>query len=51
MASLSGDLELMPLSDVAAWLGNRKLSATVQVKRRQVVNELTIRKGKILYTA
>ncbi|MCP4502987.1 MAG: DUF4388 domain-containing protein [Deltaproteobacteria bacterium] len=51
MASLSGDLDLMPLSDVAAWLGNRKLSATVQVKRRQVVNELTIRSGKILYTA
>jgi len=51
MPSLSGDLELMPLSDVAVWLGNRKLSATVQVKRRQTTNELVVRDGKVLYTA
>ncbi len=51
MPSLAGDLELMPLADVVAWVGNRGLSVTLQAKRRGTNTEFVIRDGKVRYTA
>lgn len=51
MPSIAGDLELMPLADVVAWIGNRGQSVTLTAKRRGTNTEFVIRDGKVRYTA
>ena len=51
MQSIAGDLELMPLADVVAWIGNRGRSVTLSAKRRGTTTEFVIRDGKVRYTA
>ncbi len=45
MPSVSGDVDLMPVSDVALWMGGRAMSGTLTVRRRGVESRFTIRSG------
>jgi hypothetical protein len=45
MSSVSGDVELMPVGDMALWIAGRALSGTMTVKRRGVESRFTIRAG------
>ena len=45
MSSVSGDVELMPVGDVALWMAGRVLSGTLTVRRRGVESRFTIRDG------
>ena len=46
MPSMTGDIELMPVADVLAWIGNRKLTVTFAVRRGAVETRFTIREGR-----
>jgi hypothetical protein len=45
MPSVAGDIELMPVTDIVAWLANRRPTATLTVKRRDVESRFMIRDG------
>lgn len=51
MPQLSGDIELMPLTDVVAWLGNHKRSVTLTVKARQTTTDFLIRDGGLVQSS
>jgi hypothetical protein len=45
MASIAGDIELMPCTDIVAWLANRRRTATLTVRRRDVECRFLVREG------
>jgi hypothetical protein len=45
MPSVAGDIELMPVTDIVAWLANRRPTATLSVRRRDVESRFLIRDG------
>jgi hypothetical protein len=45
MPSIAGDIELMPVTDIVAWLANRRPTATLTVRRRDVETRFLIRNG------
>jgi hypothetical protein len=45
MPSVAGDIELMPVTDIVAWLANRRPTATLAVRRRDVETRFMIRDG------
>ncbi|MDP2345092.1 MAG: hypothetical protein Q8O67_29375 [Deltaproteobacteria bacterium] len=45
MSSVSGDVEMMPVGDIALWIAGKALSGTMTVKRRGVESRFTIRSG------
>ncbi len=45
MASVSGDVDLMPVSDVVLWMAGRKLTGTLAVRRRGVEARFVCRDG------
>jgi hypothetical protein len=51
VASISGDISLMPIGDVILWLANRKLFATLQVQRQSYRANFIIREGKLVQAA
>src|SRR5262245_47841258 len=51
MATLSGDIALMPVGDLVIWIANRALSATFMVKKRGVEARFVIREGKLYQAA
>ncbi len=51
MASISGDVSLMPIGDLIIWIANRALSGTFMVKKRGVESRFVIRDGKLWQAA
>lgn len=47
MPAIKGDVELMPLADVIAWIANRGLSCTLTSTRRGKRYQFLIREGKV----
>lgn len=47
MATISGDIELMPVGDLIVWIANRALSVTFTVKKRGMEARFVIREGKL----
>jgi len=45
MPSVAGDNELMPVTDIVAWLAKRRPTATLSVRRRDVESRFLIREG------
>jgi hypothetical protein len=45
MAIITGDIGLMPVSDVVAWIANRKHTCTLSVRRRGAETRFVIRGG------
>jgi hypothetical protein len=45
MASVAGDIELMPVVDIVSWMASRRPTATLTVRRRDVESRFTIREG------
>jgi hypothetical protein len=48
MPQATGDVELMPTSDVVLWMADRKATGTLSVRRRGVETRFTIREGNCL---
>jgi hypothetical protein len=44
-ATVTGDVTLMPIADVVAWLANRRMSVTLSVRRGQMDTKFVIREG------
>lgn len=51
MATISGDIGLMPVGDLVLWIANRALSATLVVRRRGAEAKLVIREGQLWQAA
>ena len=47
MPSVQGDVALMPIADVVAWLANKRMSATLNVRRGQMDTKFIIREGML----
>lgn len=47
MPSVSGDVSLMPVSDVVAWLANRQMSGTLNVRKGQADTLFVVREGRL----
>lgn len=47
MATISGDIDLMPVGDIIIWMANRALSGTFTLKRRGTEAKFVIRDGKL----
>jgi hypothetical protein len=45
MASVAGDIELMPVTDIVAWLANRRRTGTLTVRRRDIECRFLVREG------
>ncbi len=45
--TVTGDVTLMPIADVVAWLANRRMSVTLGVRRGQMDTRFTIRNGML----
>jgi hypothetical protein len=45
MASVGGDIELMPVTDVALWVAGRSFTGTLSIRRRTVESRFTLRSG------
>jgi hypothetical protein len=45
MPSVGGDIELMPVSDIALWLAGRQFTGTLSVRRRAIEARFTLRQG------
>lgn len=45
MAAVSGDVELMPVSDVVLWMAQKRSTGTLSVRRRSVESRFTVREG------
>jgi hypothetical protein len=45
MPSVAGDIELMPVTDIVAWLANRRPTATLTVRRRDIESRFLLREG------
>ena len=45
MSAVSGDVELMPVSDIVLWMAGRKLTGTLSVRRRSVESRFIVRDG------
>ena len=51
MATISGDIGLMPVGDLVIWVANRALSCTLVVRRRGAEAKLVIRDGQLWQAA
>ena len=51
MASITGDVGFMPVSDLIVWIANRQLTCTFQIRRRGVDISMVIRSGKLWQAA
>jgi hypothetical protein len=51
MATMSGDIGLMPVSDLIIWVANRELTCTLAVRRRGLETRLVVRQGKLWQAA
>jgi hypothetical protein len=51
MPEISGDLSVMPLSDVVIWLANRSMSGTLQVERQDTTKSFEIVDGQAIRAA
>lgn len=47
MATISGDIDLMPVGDLIIWMANRAVSGTLSVKKRGMEARFVIREGKL----
>ncbi|MBN2358159.1 MAG: DUF4388 domain-containing protein [Deltaproteobacteria bacterium] len=47
MAQLSGDIELMPISDLVAWIANRNLTGQLTASRGNVERSFIVAKGLV----
>jgi hypothetical protein len=45
MATVGGDIELMPVADAAVWAASRRLTGTLTVRRRGIETHFTLREG------
>ena len=45
MATVGGDIELMPVADAAVWAASRRLTGTLTVRRRGIEAHFTLREG------
>jgi hypothetical protein len=45
MPSVGGDIEMMPVSDIALWVAGRQFSGTLSVRRRSIESRFTMRQG------
>ncbi len=48
VATISGDIGLMPLTDLVIWIANRSLSCTLAVRRRGLETRFVIRDGNLV---
>ncbi len=51
MATVKGDVELMPLSDVVAWIANRQMTCTLTSRRRGKRYQFVVRGGLVFQAA
>src|SRR5687767_3206094 len=47
MASISGDISLMPVSDVVIWIANRRLTCSLQARRGTSESSFVVREGMV----
>ena len=47
MSSIKGDINMMPITDVIAWIGSCKLTCTLSIHRGPLVSSFTIRQGAV----
>lgn len=51
MATISGDIGLMPVVDLIIWIANRELSCTLQLRRRGHESRMVVRQGRLFQAA
>ncbi len=51
MPSVGGDIELMPVTDVALWVAGRNFTGTLSIRRRAVESRFTLRQGRCVQAA
>lgn len=51
MASLSGDISLMPVGDVFLWVANRRLSVVISMQQGAVDRRFIVREGMVMQAA